>query len=118
MVDFCARALRVDGYQITSSMRGHEPAEAARSERFDVILSDIKMPGMDGLDTVQAIKRIRPQVENSLTQRHVGLTLGLPIVTELVELHQGKMWVESQPERGRTFYLTISRHLVPQREND
>jgi two-component system response regulator GlrR len=47
VVEPCARALRVDGYQVTGSMSGHEAVEAAHSERFDVILSDIKMPGMD-----------------------------------------------------------------------
>ena len=62
VVEFCARALRVDGYQVTGSMSGHEAVEAARSERFDVILSGIKMPGMDGLDTVQAIKRLDPSI--------------------------------------------------------
>jgi CheY-like chemotaxis protein len=118
VVEFCARDLRVDGYQVTGSMSGHEAVEAARSERFDVILSDIKMPGMDGLDTVQAIKRIDPQVENSLTRQHAGLGLGLLILKGSVEFQQGKVWVESQPERGSTFYFTISRHLVPQPEND
>jgi len=53
------------------------------------------------------------QVEDSLTRRHSGLGLGLSIVKELVELHQGRVWVESQTGQGSTFYFTISRHLVP-----
>jgi len=58
------------------------------------------------------------QVEDSLTRRHPGLGLGLSIVKELVELHQGRVWVESQTEEGSTFYFTISRHLVPQPQTD
>jgi signal transduction histidine kinase/FixJ family two-component response regulator len=53
------------------------------------------------------------QVGDSLRREHPGLGLGLSIVKELVELHQGQVWVESEVERGSTFSFTISRHLAP-----
>lgn len=56
------------------------------------------------------------QVGSSLTREHPGLGLGLSIVKELVELHQGKVWVESEIGKGSTFSFTISRHLVPDSE--
>ncbi len=62
VVEFCARALKADGYHVTGSVSGHEAVEAVRNHRFDLVLSDIKMPGMDGLETVQAIKRIDPRI--------------------------------------------------------
>jgi len=38
-----------------------------------------------------------------------GTGLGLAIVKEIMEQHGGKVWVESGPEKGTTFYISISR---------
>ncbi len=53
------------------------------------------------------------QVGGSLRREHPGLGLGLPIAKELVQLHQGKLWLNSELGKGSTFFFTISRHLVP-----
>ena len=39
-----------------------------------------------------------------------GIGLGLPIVKNLVELHGGKVWAESQLGKGSRFYLTLKRN--------
>lgn len=40
-----------------------------------------------------------------------GTGLGLAIVKEIVEQHGGKVWIESIPKQGTTFYLSISKNL-------
>lgn len=49
------------------------------------------------------------QVEDSLRREHGGMGLGLSIARELVLLHDGRIWVESQPEAGSTFLFTLPR---------
>jgi signal transduction histidine kinase/DNA-binding response OmpR family regulator len=47
------------------------------------------------------------QVENSLRREHGGIGLGLAIAREMAELIDGRMWVESQVNKGSTFYLAL-----------
>jgi signal transduction histidine kinase len=47
------------------------------------------------------------QVESHLTRRHEGMGLGLSIAKAMVELHGGRIWVESVEGRGSRFTFTL-----------
>jgi signal transduction histidine kinase len=47
------------------------------------------------------------RIETELNQKVVGTGLGMPISQEIVELHHGKMWVESSFGVGSTFFFEL-----------
>jgi signal transduction histidine kinase len=47
------------------------------------------------------------QVETHLTRRHGGMGLGLSVAKAMIELHGGRIWVESQEGKGSTFTFLL-----------
>ena len=56
MTQFLGIVLRKEGYQVTTVNSGRDALEKIRMEPFDVVLSDIKMPEVGGVDVLRAAK--------------------------------------------------------------
>jgi len=62
--DICAimaLILKFQGYTVTTACNGQEAIEKVREHPFDVILMDIRMPIMDGVESCKRIKKMRPE---------------------------------------------------------
>ena len=57
---FVARALRMDGHETTEAADGAEGLEALSEGSFDLLLSDIRMPVMDGIELTHKAAAAHP----------------------------------------------------------
>ena len=67
-----AKRLARRGVEMRSVTGGGEALEALASESFDVVLLDIKMPGMDGIKVLGEIKQRHPLVEVIMFTAHAN----------------------------------------------
>jgi len=49
------------------------------------------------------------QIFHSLNKREDSTGIGLSIVKKIIDLHEGDLWLESEPKVGTTFYFTIRK---------
>lgn len=52
-----AALLRQDGHDVSEAADGQQAVEALDGDRFDLILLDLRMPGLDGVDIVQVLRK-------------------------------------------------------------
>ena len=49
------------GFRVATAANGPAALELARYNRFDLVVCDIRMPGMDGLEVIEHLKKSQPQ---------------------------------------------------------
>jgi CheY-like chemotaxis protein len=104
------RVLSEKGYVVVTAQSGWEALDKMRDEDFDVVYTDIKMPGMDGLEVAERVKARRPwtpvviitgygTVANEVRATAAGVSsfLHKPLSPEMIEGSAVKAIAESAP---------------------
>lgn len=62
ILEYCSAVLTDEGYEVVTAGNGVEAVERARTERYALLLADISMPRMDGMETFRAIREFDPDI--------------------------------------------------------
>lgn len=109
------------GYLVITAQNGAEALERLREQDFDVVFTDIKMPGMDGIELAETVKAKRPwtpvviitgygTTENEVRAKAVGVAefVRKPLSPEMIEqsalhaLHQPAPVIVAPPTPSPT----------------
>jgi len=65
-----AERLTMRGLKVDTAISGTEALEKARKTTFDVVILDLVMPGMDGIETLKRLRAIKPDLQVILLTGH------------------------------------------------
>ena len=89
-------------------------AASASNGSFNIAVRDTG-PGISAADQVKIFEEFH-QADNSATKTKGGTGLGLSIAKRIVEMHGGRIWVESSPGAGATFSFSVPVKVQPELE--
>ncbi len=88
---------------------GGEVVIAARETESEVVVSVSDQGVGIPRENLNFIFERFVQLDNLPEGVHRGFGLGLSIARDIVESHNGRMWVESEPGKGSTFYFSLPK---------
>jgi DNA-binding NtrC family response regulator len=58
----CKRILEEEGYEVDTALSGREALEKMKETPFDIVITDLKMPVIDGMEVLRTIRKEYPEV--------------------------------------------------------
>ena len=102
-------ALRIHGVQVDTADSAIDALNKIRVHDYDAIVSDIKMPGVDGLELLNSIRRLRPETPTLLITGHVDQSLN-------VEAMKGGAYDFIQKPIDRIYFVAALHRAIQTRQ--
>lgn len=103
IVRLLSMSLRSDGYETVTAYSGEQGLEVFKSESPDIVVTDIKMPGMDGLELLKKIKEIDPEKEVIIVTGHGDID------STITALQHGASDFINKPVRDEALAIALER---------
>lgn len=103
IVRLLSMSLRSDGYEIVTANSGQEGLDVFQAEAPDIVVTDIKMPGMDGLELLKKIKEIDSEKEVIIVTGHGDID------STITALQYGASDFINKPVRDEALAIALDR---------
>lgn len=68
--EFCVRLLRMNGYQVSAAENGMMALERLQENRYDLVLTDLQMPEMSGIELLHKLRHLYPDTDAIVFTAH------------------------------------------------
>jgi len=103
--DILSQILAAEGYEVEISASGEDALKKYESRNFDLVLLDLMMPGMSGLEVLRALRKIQPQAVIII------ITAYASVESAIEAMKIGAFDYVQKPFKHEELLLTISRAL-------
>jgi len=97
--------LKKEGYYVRGAKDGYEAIKAVDKESFDLVLVDLGMPRMNGIETLENIKKRKPQLQVIIYTEYGS------IATAVEAIRKGAVDYLNEPFSPRELKLSIKKAL-------
>lgn len=77
LLEYLSKRLAREGFSVVTAESGEKGLELARGQIFDVAVVDLKMPGMDGVETQKRLKQLQPFMQCIVLTGHGSIQTAL-----------------------------------------
>lgn len=77
LIEYLSKRLLKQGFTVKAAFSGEEAIKVANQEHFDVAVVDLKMPGIDGVETQRKLKEIQPLIQCIVLTGHGSIESAL-----------------------------------------
>jgi len=77
LLEYLSKRLLREGFTVKATFSGEEAVEVAADDNFDVAVVDLKMPGMDGVETQKKLKKLQPFLQSIVLTGHGAIDTAL-----------------------------------------
>jgi two-component system NtrC family response regulator len=77
LLEFLSKRLLKQGFTVKAAFSGEEAIQVAKEEPYDVAVVDLKMPGIDGVETQKRLKEIQPFLQCIVLTGHGSIESAL-----------------------------------------
>lgn len=114
-----SRSLASDGHKVTTALSGDDGLSLFAADSFHIVLTDLRMPGTDGLGVLQEVKRKDPDVEVIVITGHGDMDsataalrygasdfINKPVTAEAIDIALERAWEKITIRRQLAAYTT------------
>jgi peptide/nickel transport system permease protein len=103
----CRRILQSEGYEVESVESGEAAVERLKADRIDLALIDLKMPGMSGMELLDRIREIDPEIVSVMMTGYARVMCGQAITIKEND------YVTAARSLGGSSSRVMFRHILP-----